>query len=188
MTQAFGSPAIWNRVGQYCEQQQIQLPTLRRVLSAGAPVPPHVLARMKNCIAADGDVHTPYGATEALPVASIAASEVLSETQFRWAQGNGTCIGRRFPGIEWKIVAITDGPIADLTAVKELSLGQIGELIVSGPVVTREYVTRVEANAWGKITDGPRCGIAWATWGTWTSRDGFGFVAAWPIACGRPRA
>lgn len=156
VTQAFGSPAIWNRVGQYCEQQQIQLPTLRRVLSAGAPVPPHVLARMKHCIAADGDVHTPYGATEALPVASIAASEVLSETQFLWAQGNGTCIGRRFPGIDWKIIAITDGPIADPAAVKELPLGQIGELIVSGPVVTREYVTRVEANAWGKIIDGPR--------------------------------
>lgn len=80
-TQSFGSPAIWNRVGQYCQQRNISLPTLRRVISAGAPVPPHVLARMKGCIATDGDVHTPYGATEALPVASLSASEILSETR-----------------------------------------------------------------------------------------------------------
>ena len=36
ITQAFGSPAVWNRVGSYCEEHGIKLPTLRRVLSAGA--------------------------------------------------------------------------------------------------------------------------------------------------------
>ena len=47
VTQAFGSPAIWNRVGRYCEQHGIRLPTVRRVLSAGAPVPAEVLERMR---------------------------------------------------------------------------------------------------------------------------------------------
>ncbi|HEV3136832.1 MAG TPA: fatty acid CoA ligase family protein, partial [Pirellulales bacterium] len=156
VTQAFGSPAIWNRVGQYCHDWQIRLPSLRRVLSAGAPVPPNVLERMKACIAADGDVHTPYGATEALPVASISASEVLGETQFLWAKGRGTCIGRKFPLIEWKVIEIVDGVISELSDAIEMPKGQIGELIVSGPVVTREYVTRTEANALGKIVDGTR--------------------------------
>jgi olefin beta-lactone synthetase len=156
VTQAFGSPAIWNRVGQYCHDRQIRLPTLRRVLSAGAPVPPRVLERMKACIAADGDVHTPYGATESLPVASIAASEVLGETQYLWAQGRGTCIGRKFSLIEWKVIGMVDGRIAELSDAVELPKGQIGELIVSGPVVTREYVTRTEANSLGKIIDGTR--------------------------------
>ena len=32
--------------------------------------------------------------------------------------------------------------------------GEIGELIVRGPVVTDRYVTRVEANALAKIADG----------------------------------
>ena len=155
-TQSFGSPAIWNRVGQYCQQRNISLPTLRRVISAGAPVPPHVLARMKGCIATDGDVHTPYGATEALPVASLSASEILAETRHRWAQGGGTCVGRQFPGIEWKIIEISDEPIADIGDVIELPRGEIGEIIVSGPVVTRRYVTRTESNALAKITDGER--------------------------------
>jgi acyl-CoA synthetase (AMP-forming)/AMP-acid ligase II len=92
VTQAFGSPALWNVVGRYCEEHQIVLPTLKRVLSAGAPVPPHVLKRMKAAIPPDGDIHTPYGATEALPVASVSASEVLVETAAKSAVGSGTCV------------------------------------------------------------------------------------------------
>lgn len=156
VTQAFGSPAIWNRVGQYCQKRNIELPSLRRVISAGAPVPPHVLSRMRACIAADGEVHTPYGATEALPVASIGAAEVLGETRARWAQGGGTCVGQRFPLLEWKVIGVADGPIATLADAVELPSGEIGELIVSGPVVTREYVTRRQANALSKIEDGSR--------------------------------
>lgn len=154
VTQSFGSPAIWNRVGQYCEKHNVRLPSLSRVLSAGAPVPPHVLARMKGAIATEGDIHTPYGATEALPVASISASEVLGETQYTWAQGGGTCVGRRFPGIRWKVIRIVEGPIRSIEEVHELAANEIGELIVSGPVVTTQYVTRVENNALAKVQDG----------------------------------
>ncbi len=153
-TQAFGSPALWNTVGRYCEDNNIKLPTLRRALSAGAPVPPHVLTRMKNAIHPEGDVHTPYGATESLPVASIAASTVLGETAATSAMGKGTCVGNRFSGIEWKVIRIEDGPIADAANVEELPRGEIGELMVKGPVVTSEYVTRTDANALHKVNDG----------------------------------
>jgi len=153
ITQAFGSPAIWNVVGPYCQQRGIRLPTLKRVLSAGAPVPPRVLECMKTCIATDGDVHTPYGATESLPVASISATEVLTETRQRWAVGGGTCVGRRFPGMCWQVIRAVDGRIATLKDCEPLVRGEIGELIVSGPVVTREYVTRTDANALAKIAD-----------------------------------
>lgn len=156
VTQAFGSPAIWNRVGRYCQEHGVRLATVRRVLSAGAPVPAHVLERMKDCIHAEGDVHTPYGATEALPVASIAASEVLAHTAARTDQGEGVCVGSSFSEIEWKIIRIVEGPIATLDRAEPLPPGEIGELIVRGPVVTRRYVTRTEANALGKIADGER--------------------------------
>jgi acyl-CoA synthetase (AMP-forming)/AMP-acid ligase II len=186
VTQAFGSPALWNVVGRYCEDHKIVLPTLKRVLSAGAPVPPHVLKRMKAAIPADGDVHTPYGATEALPVASISATEVLSETAAKSATGAGTCVGRHFPGIEWRIIRITEEPIATIADAEELPSDEIGELIVRGPVVTTEYVTRVEANALHKIRDGDsfwhRMGdvgyLKPATRGRGTSEDRFWF-------CGR---
>jgi olefin beta-lactone synthetase len=119
-------------------------------------VPPHVLRRMKNAIPPDGDVHTPYGATESLPVASIAASEVLAQTAAKSALGAGTCVGRRFPGMEWKVIRISDGPIATLADAELLPAGEIGELIVQGGVVTTEYVTRTDANALHKIKDGDK--------------------------------
>lgn len=154
VTQSFGSPAIWNKIGRYCRQQGVRLPTLRRVMSAGAPVPPEVLATMKECMHPAGEIHTPYGATESLPVASIAASEVLGETAPQSRQGAGTCVGRAFPGIRWKVIRIVEGPIATIDEVEELPPGEIGELIVSGPVVTREYIKPAEANRLGKIRDG----------------------------------
>jgi olefin beta-lactone synthetase len=156
VTQAFGSPALWNVVGRFCESNDIKLPTLKRVMSAGAPVPPHVLQRMKQAIHPNGDIHTPYGATEALPVASISASEVLRETAAKTATGAGTCVGRRFPGIEWKVIAIDDGPLTTMDQVRVLPPGEIGELIVSGRVVTSEYVTRTDCNPLHKIADGDR--------------------------------
>ncbi len=153
VTQAFGSPALWNVVGRYCERHARKLPTLRRVLSAGAPVPPHVLRRIQAAIPAEGDIHTPYGATEALPVASIAASEVLAETASQTDQGKGTCVGTRFSEIDWKVIAISDQPIGHMAEATEVPTGEIGELIVRGPVVTTEYVTRPDANALHKIPD-----------------------------------
>ncbi|MCC6124347.1 MAG: AMP-binding protein [Pirellulales bacterium] len=154
ITQAFGSPAVWNRVGRYCEEHKIKLPTLRRVLSAGAPVPSDVLRRMKDCIHPEGDIHTPYGATEALPVASISASERLAETDARTLEGAGVCVGRKFPSIAWKVIRIVDGPIESFDEIEDLPPGEIGELIVNGPQVTRCYVTRIEANRTGKILQG----------------------------------
>jgi olefin beta-lactone synthetase len=153
ITQTFGSPAVWNRVGRYCEEHKIRLQTVRRVLSSGAPVSVDVLRRMRACIHEKGDMHTPYGATEALPVASISASEVLGETAEQTRQGAGVCVGRKFPGIQWKVIRIVDGPIASFQDIEELPIGEIGELIVSGPQVTRCYVTRVEANKTAKIID-----------------------------------
>lgn len=160
ITQAFGSPAIWNRVGRYCEAEGIEVPHLKRVLSAGAPVPLPVIERMQACLTApEAALHTPYGATEALPVCSISSREILSETAAHSRLGAGTCVGRPFPGMQVKIIPITDGPIAQLSKVTELPAGEIGEIIVQGAVVTREYFRQPTATLGAKIPDpatGPR--------------------------------
>jgi acyl-CoA synthetase (AMP-forming)/AMP-acid ligase II len=154
-TQAFGSPAIWNRVGRYCEEHGIQLPSLRRVLSAGAPVPIHVLQRMTKALTNHGaDIHTPYGATESLPVCSISGREVLRNTAAKSRTGAGTCVGRCFPQISQKIIQTTDGPIRSLDDVRELPAGEIGEIIVQGPSATREYFRKPDDTRQAKIADG----------------------------------
>ncbi len=157
VTQSFGSPAIWNKVGRYCEQEKIELPTLRRVLSAGAPVPIYVLERMQKTLTGENaSLHTPYGATESLPVATISSREVLEQTAERTRRGAGTCVGHLFAQISVKIIEITEKVIPTIAEAKELPAGQIGEIIVQGPSVTREYFRRLEATSRAKITDGER--------------------------------
>ncbi len=158
-TQSFGSPAVWNVVGKHCHEHQIQLSSLRRVFSCRAPVPAHVLQTMRACIHPSGEMHTPYGATEALPVASNSAATVLGETFQQTQRGAGVCVGKKFDGVEWRIIEINNGPIRTLADSQELPRGQIGELIVRGPVVTTEYVTRTDANAMAKIRDDERGGF-----------------------------
>ena len=156
VTQAYGSPAIWNRVGRYCENNSIQLPErLTRILSAGAPVPAHVLQRMQNVLPSkEAAIHTPYGATESLPVASISSHEVLTETARRSAEGAGTCVGSAFPKVQIKVIRITDGPIEKIDDAIEMPIGEIGEVIVQTPSTTREYFRRPDATSEAKITDG----------------------------------
>jgi acyl-CoA synthetase (AMP-forming)/AMP-acid ligase II len=155
VTQAFGSPAMWNRIGRYCEERGIQFPTLRRVLSAGAPVPPHVLTRMRKTLVLPGaDINTPYGATESLPVCSIDGKTVLEKTAEKTKTGAGTCVGKPFDGVDVKIIQITDTPIASWNDATELPAGEIGEVAVKGPMATREYYNRPEATAAAKISDG----------------------------------
>ncbi len=154
VTQAFGSPAFWNRIGRYCEDHSVALPTIRRALSAGGPVPNHVLQRMTKVLTAPGaDLFTPYGATESLPAASIGGREVLASTAARTRSGAGTCVGRPFPEIEIRIIPITEGPIASIDDIHSLPPGEIGEIILRGPSVTREYFRRPEATALAKLND-----------------------------------
>jgi acyl-CoA synthetase (AMP-forming)/AMP-acid ligase II len=150
ITTSFGSPTLWWKIALYCREHDITLPTLRRVLSAGAPVPPALWAAMRG-ILTEGELHSPYGATEALPVSSIRAQEVLAQTAGLTLRGHGTCVGAVIPGNEVKIVALTDLPIATLDEAHELAPGQIGEIIVRGPTVTHAYDALPEATAAAKI-------------------------------------
>lgn len=155
VTQAFGSPAIWKRVGEFGDDRDQKLPGVRRVFSAGAPVSPEILRRMTRLLTGpDAEMFTPYGATEALPVCSIGAREVLARTAERTREGAGTCVGKLFPNVQLKIIEIADGALDSFKQARELPAGQIGEIVVRGPMVTREYFRQPEATARAKIPDG----------------------------------
>ena len=153
VTQSFGSPAIWKKVGQYCAEHGQRLESVKMILSAGAPVLEPVMRTMVSCIQEGGIVHTPYGATEALPTATNDSNTILSETAPKTRVGAGVCVGNHFPSIQWKVIKIVDGPIPTLDQIEELPPGEIGELIVTGPQISPQYVTRLDANATGKIAD-----------------------------------
>jgi olefin beta-lactone synthetase len=151
-TQAFASPAVWRVVSEHCAKTGERIPSLQQVFSCGAPVPADVLRSTLACIAAGATMHTPYGATECLPVATIEAGEVLAETAPRAAAGAGVCVGRKFDSLEWRIIRICDEPIAIIDDAEPMPPREIGELIVRGPQASPQYITRPEANSTAKIS------------------------------------
>ncbi|MEM6691302.1 MAG: fatty acid CoA ligase family protein [Planctomycetota bacterium] len=156
--QAFGSPALWNTVVRWAKQNRFEqpFPTLRRVLSAGAPVPAETLGALRQLLHEEAEIHTPYGATEALPIASIEARPVIAETGPAAAKGKGVCVGNRFDQVDWRVIEINDNPIEEIESAKELPRGKIGELMVTGPMVTKKYVVRADQNSAHKVRDGER--------------------------------
>jgi acyl-CoA synthetase (AMP-forming)/AMP-acid ligase II len=152
-TNLFGSPALLRRVGTAFATSGLTIPTLRRVVTAGAPISPRVLAGFARLLQPPAQIFTPYGATEALPVASIGSDEILDETRYATDLGAGVCVGLPFEGIEVRIIRISDEPIPTWSDDLEIVDGTVGEIAVSGPVVTREYFRRPEATALAKIAD-----------------------------------
>lgn len=152
VTYSFGSPAIWNVVSRYCLQENIVLP-LQKVLMAGAPVPGELVERVSKIMASDGEIHTPYGATESLPIVSMQGNEILAETWQQTRQGKGTCVGRPLPGIDIRIIRSVNGMINSWKDAEQLKPCEIGEIVVQGPVVTRAYDNNPAENSFAKIGD-----------------------------------
>lgn len=171
VTNSFGSPTLWLKIQRHCLAHGLTLPSMKRVLCAGAPVPAALWEKPARWLP-HGQLHSPYGATESLPLCSISHREIEQITNRqppdhkpagsaptldfdRLDSGisapTGAAVGRPLPEIFIKIIAITDGPIATPADARELPAGEIGEIIVSGPVVTKIYDALPEATALSKI-------------------------------------
>ncbi len=151
VTNVFGSPALLTTVAREAKASGRKWKTVRRVLSAGAPVPVATLEGMRAVLPEGAPVLTPYGATECLPVANIRSDEILSETRHLTDAGHGVCVGRIAPPNDVRIIAITDAPIADWSEVRELPPGEVGEITVLGPTTTKAYFSRESATRAAKV-------------------------------------
>jgi len=158
VTTMFASPALLNRVGSYGRDEKIKLPSLKRVISAGAPVSPSNIETFSAMLNEDAEIHTPYGATEAMPVLSIGSREILNETRKFTEQGYGMCVGRPVGDIEVCIIKISDDPIEEWSDNLIVPNGDIGEITVRGEVVSKHYFDRPKTDALSKIKDG---GTVW---------------------------
>ncbi|WP_396616141.1 olefin beta-lactone synthetase [Lysobacter soli] len=146
--QLFGSPALMAVLANF----GAKLPTVKRVTSAGAPVPADVVAKMRELLPDDAGFWTPYGATECLPVAVIESRE-LQSTRTATENGAGTCVGRAVAPNEVRIIAITDEAIEDWTDARMVEAGVVGEITVAGPTATDTYFNRPAQTKAAKIRE-----------------------------------
>lgn len=153
VTNVFGSPALLKVLGNHCREQQRQLPTLRRVLSAGAAVPAATVALMQAAMPAEGRVYTPYGATECLPVACISSHDMSPELVAATGEGAGTCVGWPVAPNEVAILRLSDDAVESMSPQDLLPGGAVGEIIVHGPTTTDRYWQRNEQTRLAKTID-----------------------------------
>ncbi len=179
VTNMFASPALLNRVGKYGKENLIKLPCLRRVVSAGAPVSPANIEQFSSMLSNTARIHTPYGATEAVPIISIESNEILSETKKLSEQGFGMCIGRPIGNTQVKLIEISDDPITQIQNAPLVPENQVGEITVQDELVTENYYNNREADLLSKILDSN--GGIWHRMGDLGWRDSKGRI--W--FCGR---
>lgn len=146
VTSLQGSPAIWKRVARECLSRGITLPLIRRVITFGAPIPFDFLESWRK-VAPNAKIHTPYGATEALPITDIEAEEILATKRARNHEGAGLCVGKPLDLNEVRVVSYHHRP----TKMSPLTTGKVGEVAVRGPVVTKSYFKKPEATRKSKI-------------------------------------
>ncbi len=159
VTNLFGSPALMNTLTRHLQAENIQLRGVKRMLSAGAPVHPIVIERVHQAIDDEADIHTPYGATECLPLATISGRELIGELSAGNRSGKGICVGRALAANQVRVIEITDQVIESLESSNSVEPGLIGELCVFGPTVTDTYWHREAQTKLAKMRD--RDGNTW---------------------------
>lgn len=168
VTNLFGSPIVIRKLSETGRL----LPTIRRAISAGAPATLSVVSEFQKMLPDGVELFTPYGATESLPVANIGSRELL-ETKDLTSSGHGVCIGRPVDGVKVQVMRISDEPIDKWDDSLCLPDGEIGELVVQGPVVSNRYYNQPDATALAKIVD-PATGELWHRMGDVGYRDATG--------------
>jgi len=153
VTNLFASPALLDRVGQHARNYKITFPSLKRVISMGAPLSTVCMERFAKTLPPAAELHVSYGALEAMPVMSIGSAEILSETKELSVKGYGECIGRPVGDMDVRLIPITDDPVDGLPDDLPFPQGEIGELIVKGDPVSESYLENPDLDTLQKIRE-----------------------------------
>lgn len=148
-TLVFAAPAaLANLAATAAGVDDPALAGVRGLLSAGAPVPAELLARLTGpgALLPNAVAHTPYGMTECLP-----ATDITLEQMRAAGPGNGVCVGWPVPGLALAISALDQQgrAVGELSTQPEVT----GEICVHAPHVKQAYdrlwVTQSQASASG---------------------------------------
>lgn len=145
------SPSIFSNLAEHCNERGIKLSNLRRVVTGGAPVSEDNIKRFK-LIAPNAEIWVLYGSTEVEPIAHIRADEILGGA----VKKEGVNVGNISEDLEYKFIKIykSDIELRESGWDKwEIKKGEVGELVVSGFHVCRDYYNNPEAVKSSKIIE-----------------------------------
>lgn len=155
VTTCTASPPFFERIVAHVTAGRAGAPRLRRILTGGAPVSDRQLESWRRALPGV-EIVVVYGSTEAEPVAHVTAEERLALASSHGGEQRGFCAGRPCARVRAHVVRITPGPIrlgARGWEEWELGAGEVGELVVSGAHVGRDYFRNPQAVEENKIRD-----------------------------------
>jgi len=152
------SPYFLKKLAQYVSSNNISSEQIRKMFTGGAPVFPNEAALITQGFA-QSKTQIVFGSTEAEPISSIYAYELSDRKEE--AEKHGLPVGVPYRKSQVKIILWSDEPIAcnnihELTSLEQPK-GALGEIIVSGPHVLREYFNNDEALKRNKIFIDDNC-------------------------------
>ena len=136
-----GSPRFYEKLAE-----ENHVGGLTRIFTGGAPVFPK-LAKFLQEQYTDSNVEIIYGSTEAEPIASISAKELLA---YKGDLKAGLLVGKPIEDINIKIIKSSDDVVTDFESMW-LSQGEIGEICVEGKHVLKEYYNSDIAQQFAKV-------------------------------------
>lgn len=131
VTTVSASPPLFDLLADHLRASGEAPPRLRRIVTGGAPVRDDQLRRWREAYPGT-EIVVAYGSSEAEPVASMSADERLAVSGSR----PGYCVGKPVAAVRARTVQIVRGP---LERPLDVGPGAIGELLVTGPHVCRDY-------------------------------------------------
>lgn len=164
----FVNPALLERLGRAGEQKQHKLPSVQRVISAGAPATIASIARFSKMLSQGVPILNSYGATESLPISMIASDALFATTDIT-DNGGGICVGRAIDGVTIRIIAISEEVIPEWDDALQLNNGEIGEIVVQGPMVSQSYYLNNSQHASQNESQGKRATAAAKIWDSSTN-------------------
>lgn len=155
VTTCTASPPFFDRLVEHVSAGRANAPRLRRILTGGAPVSDRQLEGWMRALPGT-EIVVVYGSTEAEPVAHVMAAERLALARAVRGALRGFCAGKPCAAVRARVVRIQDGPIrlgARGWEEWELAAGEVGELVVTGAHVGRDYYKNPRAVEENKIRD-----------------------------------
>ncbi len=153
ITTSMGSPSFYEKLADYAIQRKINLP-LRKIFTGGAPVF-RPLAEKLALAFPETDIDIVYGCTEAEPISHIPLRQTL-----KYAPDQGIPVGKKVHDIEVRVIRASDDPVSirknETLNSYLVKKGDVGEIIIFGPHVLKEYIGAKDSFIKSKIVDGKK--------------------------------